>query len=111
MWSRATPFKVFCSFNVPKRLIDQVFAKYNGQIEIRMNPSIYIQPDELIKNSQNCQAIVCIPYNRIDGAFLDATRPALKMISTFSVGYEHIDLRECAKREIRVANSPYGDSG
>ena len=33
------------------------------------------------------------------------------MIATFSVGYDHIDLNECAARNIRVCNCPYEDSG
>ena len=33
-----------------------------------------------------------------------------KMIATFSVGYDHIDLKECLARNIRVCNCSYGDS-
>lgn len=36
--------------------------------------------------------------------------PNLKMIATFSTGYDHIDLEECARKEITVCNVPaYGD--
>ena len=34
------------------------------------------------------------------------TGPNLKVVATMSVGYEHIDLEECKKRNIRVCNTP-----
>lgn len=33
------------------------------------------------------------------------------MIATFSVGYDHIDLNECERRNIRVCNCPYENLG
>jgi len=37
--------------------------------------------------------------------------PNLKMIATRSTGVDHIDIKECKKREIKVANVPvYGDN-
>ena len=32
--------------------------------------------------------------------------PNLKVVSTMSVGYEHIDLTECRKRNVAVCNTP-----
>ena len=32
--------------------------------------------------------------------------PQLKVISTISVGVDHIDLVECARRNIKVGNTP-----
>ncbi len=47
-------------------------------------------------------------YSKVGAAQL-AKMPKLKMIATFSTGFDHIDLAACSKRGIRVANVPsYG---
>lgn len=49
-------------------------------------------------------------YSQISGKVLDAM-PDLKLISTRSTGYDHIDLEECKKRNILVSNVPvYGEN-
>ena len=49
-------------------------------------------------------------YSKIDKEILDKL-PNLKMIATRSTGVDHIDLKECRKRKITVANVPiYGSN-
>ncbi|CAK1555551.1 unnamed protein product [Leptosia nina] len=43
---------------------------------------------------------------KIDGEVLDAAGPQLKVVATISVGHDHLDVAECRKRGIRVANTP-----
>lgn len=50
-------------------------------------------------------AVICLT-ERVDEEFLDAAGPSLKVISTMSVGYDHIDLALVKKRGIRVGNTP-----
>lgn len=54
--------------------------------------------------------VLCIFINsKIDKEVL-AAFPNLKFITTRSTGFDHIDLKECEKRKIRVANVPsYGE--
>ena len=60
---------------------------------------------ELLKSVGDMDGLVCIPQDRIDREVLDAA-PFLKAISTYSVGYEHIDLAEATKRGIYVGHTP-----
>ena len=39
-------------------------------------------------------------------SLLHTTGPQLKVIATMSVGVDHIDLPECAKRNIKVGHTP-----
>lgn len=49
--------------------------------------------------------------SRVDGRQLDRLGPHLRLISTRSTGYDHIDMPECDTRGIIIANVPvYGET-
>jgi D-lactate dehydrogenase len=49
-------------------------------------------------------------YSRVDAAFIEQ-HPKLKLVSTRSTGFEHIDIKECARLRIPVSFvSSYGDN-
>ncbi len=64
-----------------------------------------IDRGELLRSIRDKDGLVCIPQDRIDKDVLDAA-PALRAISTYSVGYEHIDVEEATKRGIYVGHTP-----
>ncbi|KAK3088344.1 hypothetical protein FSP39_017907 [Pinctada imbricata] len=51
-------------------------------------------------------ALLCMLTDKVDTEVMDRAGKQLKVISTMSVGYEHIDIRECKKRGIAVTNTP-----
>lgn len=60
---------------------------------------------EILKRVKNVHAIVCTLSERIDSDVMDAAGDNLRVISTFSTGYEHIDVDEATKRGIYVTNT------
>jgi lactate dehydrogenase-like 2-hydroxyacid dehydrogenase len=44
--------------------------------------------------------------DRLDAEFFRRVPASVKVIATFSVGYDHIDLRAAARRKIALANTP-----
>lgn len=58
------------------------------------------------KEIKTADALVTMTYAKYGEAILAQARN-LKVISTMSVGYDHIDLEYCKKRGIKVANTPY----
>ncbi|GFZ43670.1 hypothetical protein JCM24511_01390 [Saitozyma sp. JCM 24511] len=44
--------------------------------------------------------------DKVDKEFLDACNPNLKVISTFSVGYDHIDVKAANAKGIKVGHTP-----
>jgi lactate dehydrogenase-like 2-hydroxyacid dehydrogenase len=50
--------------------------------------------------------LYCLVTERVDDELLDAAGPSLKVVSTLSVGYDHIDLKACRRRNIAVGNTP-----
>ncbi len=55
---------------------------------------------------KDCDVLSIFIYSKIDKEVLDKL-PKLKLITTRSTGYDHIDLEECKKRGITVCNVPY----
>ncbi len=63
-----------------------------------------------VKKIKNFDAIAIFIYSQITKRILDQL-PNLKLITTMSTGYDHIDLEECKKRGITVCNVPtYGEN-
>lgn len=62
--------------------------------------------DYVIKNVANKSAILCFLTDKIDVELLNAAGPTLKVVSTFSVGYDHIDVAECNRRGVKIGYTP-----
>lgn len=59
---------------------------------------------------KDCEALCVFIYSKIDKKILDEL-PKLKYICTRSTGFNHIDIKECKKRGIKVSNVPfYGEN-
>ncbi len=58
--------------------------------------------DEILRNIVNKDAILCSISERIDKEVMEAAGPKLKVISTLSTGYDHIDVEEARKRGICI---------
>uniref|UniRef100_A0A8C4QIH4 Glyoxylate reductase/hydroxypyruvate reductase n=1 Tax=Eptatretus burgeri TaxID=7764 RepID=A0A8C4QIH4_EPTBU len=61
---------------------------------------------ELLSRVPGLHALFCLLSDRIDEEVLDAAGPNLKVIGTLSVGYDHIAVEECKKRNIRLGYTP-----
>ena len=57
---------------------------------------------ELLSKVKGADAILCFLNDKIDKQIMDAAGPSLKVISTFSTGYEHIDVSEAKRRDISI---------
>lgn len=57
---------------------------------------------ELLKNVRGKDAILCMLSDKIDKEVMDAAGPSLKIISSYSTGFEHIDVAEATRRGIYV---------
>jgi glyoxylate reductase len=72
-----------------------------------MNPGVNVLDREvLIKNVKNVDALLCMLGDNIDSNVMDAAGSNLRVISCYSVGYDHVDIKEAEKRKIIVTNTP-----
>jgi glyoxylate reductase len=81
-----------------------ILKKY---FQVKMNPKISVLDREvLIKNVKNVDALLCMLGDKIDSNVMDAAGSNLRVISCYSVGYDHVDIKEAEKRKIIVTNTP-----
>lgn len=65
-----------------------------------------IPQSELLAGVAGKDGLLCLLSDRIDKEVLDSAGPSLKVISTLSVGYDHLAIAEIKKRGIRVGYTP-----
>ncbi|XP_065216458.1 glyoxylate reductase/hydroxypyruvate reductase-like isoform X1 [Planococcus citri] len=61
---------------------------------------------QLIENVKGKFGLICYTPNIIDKEVIDAAGSDLKVVSTVSVGHEHLDLKELKSRGIKVGYTP-----
>lgn len=78
-----------------------------NRFQLKMNPRAdVLRRENLIQNVRGVYALMCMLGDKIDSSVMDAAGPNLKVISCYSVGYDHVDIYEAAKRKIIVTNTP-----
>jgi glyoxylate/hydroxypyruvate reductase len=65
-----------------------------------------IPRETLLEWVQGADGLYCMLTERINDEVLDAAGPNLKVVSTMSVGYDHIDVAACRRRGVAVGNTP-----
>ncbi|MBI4258096.1 MAG: D-glycerate dehydrogenase [Thaumarchaeota archaeon] len=61
--------------------------------------------EELLRNVKGKDALLCLLTDKIDAELLDAA-PTLRVVSSLSVGFEHVDVAEATKRGVYVGYTP-----
>ena len=74
------------------------------QIEIHSG-KIPIPQTKLRSKIKDIDGLICFPYDVIDKTTIDLAKN-LKVISTYSVGFDHIDTKYAKKKKIRVGYTP-----
>ena len=75
--------------------------------QVKMNPGVdVLDREDLFENVRNVDALMCMLGDKIDSSVMDAAGPNLRVISCYSVGYDHVDIKEAEKRNIIVTNTP-----
>lgn len=85
--------------DVEARLAANFDAVLNPEDRLHDGPS-------LIKAADGCDGIMCAAGDPLNADTIAGLPPSVRMIATFSVGYEHVDVTAAAKRGIAVSNTP-----
>ena len=87
----------------PKEVEDRIDRDYNA----RRNPNqSLVSRQDLLSAAEGADALFITPADRLEAEFFQKVSPTVKIIATFSVGFEHIDLEAAARRKISVAYTP-----
>jgi len=94
--------KVLVTRRVPQECLD--LLKPHFELE-HFNKGVAIPRKRLLKSVKDKDGLLCLLTDKIDDELL-AAAPNLKVVSTFSVGYDHIDVPACKARGVTVTNTP-----
>jgi lactate dehydrogenase-like 2-hydroxyacid dehydrogenase len=90
---------------VTRRLPPAIEAQAAKEFDASLTPSDTPIPD-LLARAAGKAAILCCPGDSLDAATITALPDSVKVIGTFSVGYDHIDIPAASARGIKVCNTP-----
>ena len=76
----------------------------NFQVEIHTG-KIPIPQSTLKSKIKHADGLICFPYDQINREIIQSAKN-LRIISTFSVGYDHIDTKYAKEKKIRVGYTP-----
>jgi glyoxylate reductase len=89
-----------------RRLQDSALKDLERKFHVDIHSGKFPIPKKtLIKKIGDKTGIICMPYDIIDKEVIDSAKD-LKVISTYSVGYEHIDIEYAKEKKIRVGFTP-----
>ncbi|HEX2942741.1 MAG TPA: D-glycerate dehydrogenase [Rhodopila sp.] len=90
---------------VSRRLPAAIEAQAAEMFEARLTPSD-IAINDIVTPTQGADALLCCPGDTVDAQTIAALPDSVKVIGTFSVGYDHIDIAAARARGIAVCNTP-----
>ena len=94
---------VLITRNIPQPALDRIRAACT----VRQWESDDPMPRAaLLESVRGVDGLFCLLTERIDAELLDAAGPQLKVVSTMSVGYDHVDAPALAARGVRLGNTP-----
>jgi lactate dehydrogenase-like 2-hydroxyacid dehydrogenase len=64
--------------------------------------------DEIVREAANVDALLITITDKMRKDVIDALPAHIKAISTFSIGFDHVDLEAAKARGIKVGNAPHG---
>jgi lactate dehydrogenase-like 2-hydroxyacid dehydrogenase len=91
----------------PKEVEDRIDRDYNAR---RNSNQLPFSQEKLLSAGEGAEALFITPADRLDSVFFQKVSPTVKIIATYSVGFEHIDLEAAARRKISVAYTPGANS-
>ena len=87
----------------PNEIEDRIDRDYDP----RRNPNAApFTREQFLAAADGADAIFVTNLDRLDSLFFEKVSPTVRVIATYSVGYEHIDLEGAARRKIAVAYTP-----
>lgn len=92
---------------ITRRLPQAVEARATRDYEARLTASDTPIPSaEILSRAQGADAVLTCPGDHFNADLIEALPDTVKVIGTFSVGHDHIDVTAANERGISVCNTP-----
>ena len=85
----------------------EIEERIDREYSARRNPNQFpFSQQQLLSAAEGADALFVTPADRLDSGFFQKVSSTVKIIATYSVGFEHIDLQAAARRNIPIAYTP-----
>jgi lactate dehydrogenase-like 2-hydroxyacid dehydrogenase len=92
---------------VTNRYLPAVEERLEREFDVRRETAgRSLSSAELLVLADGADAMFITPMDRLDAAFFERVSKSIKVISTYSVGLDHIDLKAAAARNISIGYTP-----
>ena len=92
---------------VTRKLPDAVTARLSGAYQARLNPEDRVPAmAEVIAGAAGADALLVCPTDKLTAEAIEVLPRSIRIVATFSVGFEHINLGAAKERGIVVTNTP-----
>jgi glyoxylate reductase len=95
-------FKVLLTRKLHDFALDKLRKKYEITIH---SGKIPMPKNRLLNLIKDKDGLICFPYDSIDKQIINSAKK-LKIISTYSVGFDHIDIKYAKKKKIKIGYTP-----
>lgn len=66
----------------------------------------HLSDDDIVRLAKDVDGIMASPSNAFDRALIEALPKSVKVLATFSVGYDHLDVAAAQEKGIQLGNTP-----
>lgn len=94
--------KLLVSYQLPKAGLSEIFKKFEV---IYPENKEFFSEEELIEFAKDVDAIISVFLQKLDNKVIENAKK-LKIISNYGVGFNNIDVKFAAERNILVTNTP-----
>jgi len=92
---------------ITRRIPTSLLQRIEAECTVRYWDSDDAIPrQELLVQAAGVTGIYCLIPDRIDAEVVEKAGPALRVVSTMSVGVDHIDVAACRARRVAVGHTP-----
>jgi lactate dehydrogenase-like 2-hydroxyacid dehydrogenase len=92
---------------VTRKLPSAVEERLARDYQARLNGDDHqLAADELVALAEGADGLLVTPTDRVDAGLIARLPESVRVIATFSVGFEHIDLAAASQRGLAVTNTP-----
>ncbi len=92
---------------VTRRLPEGIEARASRDYEARLSASDSpVSAADIIAGSAGAAAIICCPAEKLTADVIAHLPESVRVVATFSVGYDHVDLAALRARGIPLVNTP-----
>ncbi len=93
---------------VTRKLDPEILADFDEtyQLDVWEHADVAMPRDELLQRAAGAHAILCMLTDKIDEDLVDAAGGQLEVVSTMSVGFDHVDTKLLKEKGIRLGYTP-----